>query len=151
MEAVVKIMKPLIYILILAASGYAQQCRSVNGLPGRNCSPGVARTQDVQIICHGGSTSQFRPDRFKSLKLKGIVMKEYGVTDWKAYTLDHLISIEIGGDGFDTRNMFMQTKAAARKKDLVENFLHREICSGRMTPAAAQTAIASNWKVIKVK
>jgi len=61
------------------------------------------------------------------------------------------VAIEDGGEGFDTKNMFLQTPAASRKKDLAENFIHRQICSGKMTAADGQKALATNWKGIKIK
>ena len=35
-----------------------------------------------------------------------------------------------------------------REKDEVENLLHAEVCSGRMSAAAAQRAIAENWLAV---
>lgn len=132
-------------------SGQAQ-CKSINGLPDPICSPGCARTQDTNIICHQPA-GQFRPTKWQELAFKKKVMIEYGVplTDFKKWILDHVIPIEDGGDGFDLRNMFLQTIGESKKKDLVEHFLKRQICTGSMTAAAAQTAIATNWKTVKIK
>ncbi len=33
----------------------------------------------------------------------------------------------------------------AHEKDKVENYLHRQVCGGQMTLAAAQKQIASDW------
>jgi hypothetical protein len=39
----------------------------------------------------------------------------------------------------------------ARQKDRVENFLHREVCSGAMPLEDAQKAIASDWYKIYIQ
>ena len=57
---------------------------------------------------------------------------------FKRYILDHIVPIEVGGSAADPANMQLQTKAKAHAKDLVEHRLHREVCSGRLSPAAAQ-------------
>ena len=59
---------------------------------------------------------------------------------------EHLIPIELGGSPGDLRNLWPQPRAAAKRKDEVENELHEYVCSGRIRIEAAQRAIAHNWK-----
>lgn len=75
------------------------------------------------------------------------------------YEEDHNISLELGGDpGFilragkwfptSTKNLSPQPYVGewgAKTKDRLENFLHKEVCSGRMTLADAQWAISRDW------
>ena len=135
------------------ASQPQAKCKSVNGLPDPICSPGVARTQDVNIICHQPA-GPFRPTMYQELAFKKQIMAMYGIANyqWHKWILDHVIAIQDGGDGFDLKNMFLQPKTGkwnSRKKDLAENLIHRRICSGQITPAAGQQQLATNWQLIK--
>jgi hypothetical protein len=57
---------------------------------------------------------------------------------------DHLISRELGGADV-VENLWPQRWVEATQKDGLENWLHREVCAGRMTLKAAQHAIATDW------
>jgi hypothetical protein len=76
-------------------------CKSVDGLPDHTCTPGAVRTTSVQSICHGGSTKQWRPPSSytDALKIQQIAEYQYSDTNRKDYEEDHLISLEMGGDG----------------------------------------------------
>ena len=64
---------------------------------------------------------------------------------------DHLISLELGSNPNDPANLWVEPndRAGARStfntKDTVEDKLHSLVCSGALTLAAAQHAIAGNW------
>ena len=61
--------------------------------------------------------------------------------------VDHLIPLELGGSN-DLKNLWPQPadpRPGDAEKDLLENELHRLVCSGKMPLADAQTCIASNW------
>jgi hypothetical protein len=126
-------------------------CKSFGGLSDHACTPGVVRTTSVQSICHGGSTKQYRPPTSYTNNLKVQQIAEYGYTDTnpKDYEEDHLISLEIGGDGSDPKNLWPEAHAGkygSFTKDRVENWLHKQICSGAMTPEEAQKGIATDWR-----
>lgn len=126
-------------------------CNSVAGLPDSTCTPGVVRTSERNSICHGGSTRKFRPPLSYTEPLKKQGILEYGYTDTKLgdYEEDHLISLELGGDGFDPKNLWPETHAdpfGSFQKDKVENWLHKQICSGAISVADAQRGVATNWK-----
>jgi hypothetical protein len=66
--------------------------------------------------------------------------------------IDHLVSLELGGA--DTMaNLWPQCSMGYegwqgpgfRDKDRFENYLHRQVCSGRLPLAEAQFQIASDW------
>lgn len=64
------------------------------------------------------------------------------------YEFDHLISLELGGNPTDPRNLWpesYQTTPNARDKDKVENALHTAVCSGQLTLDQAQRIISTNW------
>lgn len=123
----------------------------INGvLPDSNCTPGVVRTTDINIICHQG-TKQFRPSVSYTNPLKIQSIKEYGYSDTNPsdYEYDHLISLELGGDGYDTKNLWAEPHTSSFQKDQIENKLHAEICSGKITAQDAQKEISTNWTQTK--
>ena len=62
--------------------------------------------------------------------------------------VDHLISIELGGSN-DKKNLWPQPysgqKWNAHVKDRLENFLHEQVCTGKLALPTAQKEIADNW------
>lgn len=119
--------------------------------PGRaswRLTPGVANPEVTQqtigsTICVGGWSSSIRPDTSYTNELKLEQMQEYGRTgDPSDYQEDHLISLELGGDPRDPRNLWPEPNPHAREVDGIENELHAAICSGRMTLAEAQRRIS---------
>ena len=131
-------------------------CHSVNGLPDPLCTPGAADprvTQDnIQTtICVSGYTAKVRPSTAYTDSLKVQQIKAYGYADTNVadYEEDHLIPLEIGGHPTDPKNLWPEPRSgvnSATKKDGVENSLHNKVCSGLMTLAAAQAALAKNWE-----
>jgi hypothetical protein len=55
-----------------------------------------------------------------------------------AYQEDHLISLELGGDPEDPRNLWPEPYPRASDVDRIENQLNEEVCSGKLTLAEAQ-------------
>jgi hypothetical protein len=129
----------------------APHCTSRNGLPDPICTPGKAWTADRNTICHGGSTSLIRPPVEYTDKLKLAQIAEYGDGDVnvKDYEEDHLISLEIGGHPDEPGNLWPEAHGGqngSEEKDKVEDWLHSQVCSGTMTPEAAQEGIRTNWR-----
>ena len=113
-------------------------------------NPDVRQDNIADNLCSKTwSTSTIRPPASYTSPLKVQQMKEYGDTvadpgatcmigsdNPKCYEEDHLISLENGGDPKDPMNLWpepynTQVKGAtvgARQKDLVEGFIHDEIC-----------------------
>jgi hypothetical protein len=128
-----------------------QRCSSRGGLPDPNCTPGAVRTTDLASICNGGSTKQYRPSSSYTNKLKKQQMVEYGYVDTNLsdYEEDHLISLELGGDGSDPKNLWPEPHTGpfnSFDKDKVENWLHKQICTNAISVNDAQKGIAENWK-----
>lgn len=67
------------------------------------------------------------------------------------YEEDHLVSLELGGHSTDPKNLWPEsytTTPNARDKDMTENYLHKEVCAGRMTLAEAQKEISTDWVAV---
>ncbi len=132
------------------AAGYNLQAPLV---PDPKLSPGDVLTSDPKIVCVSGYTKTVRN---VPQALKEQVYREYGITSRQSgeYEIDHLISLELGGSN-SLRNLFPESFKTmplnAHVKDSLENKLHDLACSGKITLAEAQQAIASNWTSAFVK
>jgi hypothetical protein len=80
--------------------------------------------------------------------MKHRLMRAYGVAgSIHDYELDHLIPIGVGGCPDCESNLWPEPRnifPGAREKDEVEDYLHRQVCSGALSLAEAQQEIASN-------
>jgi hypothetical protein len=75
---------------------------------------------------------------------------QYGYTDTnlKHYHEDHLIPLSVGGHPTDPKNIWPQlliAKWSARRKDYLEEVIHRKVCNGEMTLQEAQDLFRTNW------
>ena len=139
------------------------------GLPNSRLTPGVA-SADVspaninRTICVTGYTSGRRLDDGRTVRppssyttaLKREQITQYGYPDTRLadHEEDHLIPLELGGDGYAAGNLWPEPYAGstgARIKDKVENALHRLVCDGHIALRAAQHAIATNWYTAYLK
>ena len=132
-------------------------CHVINGLPDASCTPGATDSRVTQgtikeTICKSGYTQTVRPPVSVTSKIKTVAMKEYGFSDSPSnYELDHLISLELGGSPDSTKNLFPEPyniDLNAKKKDLVENYLHKQVCDGAMTLQEAQQEISHDWVTV---
>ena len=123
-------------------------------LPDPKCTPGTidsSVTQDniYSTICVSGYTKTVRPPVSITEPQKFESMKAYGVTDSPSnYEFDHLIPLEIGGAPDDMKNLWPEshhTTPNSYDKDTLENYLHKQVCSGAMDLQTAQNEIATNW------
>ncbi|MEV5953828.1 hypothetical protein AB0M11_08655 [Streptomyces sp. NPDC051987] len=118
-------------------------------------SPAVTQANLRSTICRkGGYTSGVRPSAYVTGKEKRLDAAAYGYTGSMASAeYDHLISLQLGGDPNDPRNLWVEPadpghkKGAGvnNKKDPVETKLHTAVCAGKVTLAAAQQAIVTDW------
>ncbi|MBI5153271.1 MAG: HNH endonuclease [Parcubacteria group bacterium] len=101
-------------------------------------------------VCRHGYTKEVRS---VSTALKREVCRRYGVsypTPHGAYEIDHFIPLELGGSN-DVTNLWPEPanpRPGFHEKDVVENYLHREVCKGRMTLKQAQEAIRNDWYAV---
>jgi len=114
-------------------------------------NPAVTQANIQQTICKSGYTATIRPPASYTTKLKvAQLLGSYKMfTDKTAasYEEDHLISLEIGGNPTDPKNLWPEPYAGtgARIKDQVENKLHALVCANKMPLATAQKLISANW------
>src|SRR5579862_1076093 len=121
-------------------------------LPDPNCTPGITNSSVTQTnidstICVSGYTKTIRPPATYTDQLKLQQIQQYGYTDTnpRDYEEDHFISLEIGGNPTDPKNLWPEPHPSTNEKDLVEDYLHKQVCNGSMTLAEAQKEITQNW------
>lgn len=131
----------------------------VRDLPDPKLTPGAVTTHDARAVCTIGYARGIRPRGAAWRTLRNEVYARYGIRRGERsaldargrrhslYVIDHLIPIELGGAPADIRNLWPQPRAAAERKDHVENELHARVCSGHMALDDAQRLIARDWRV----
>lgn len=117
-------------------------------LPDLTVTPGVTVSLTKEQVC---STKWGIDERHVTPTMKDQVCEAYGLNKHcygrLAYEIDHLISRELGGDD-DVRNLWPQPyfeHPGAHEKDAVENWLHKQVCSGKMDLNEAQNRIKTDW------
>ena len=102
-------------------------------------NPDVTQANIDTTVCVHGWTKTIRPPTSYTNDLKRRQMREYGVGGaLDDYQEDHLISLELGGNPTDPRNLWPEPIERARKVDEIENELNRKVCSGELSLADAQ-------------
>jgi hypothetical protein len=148
-------------------AGPTKTCHTRAGgdLPDPDCTPGVTNPNITQAnikdnICKKGwsgvnpytgkketGTDSLRPPSSYTDKLARIQMKEYGYRRPRnAYEEDHLISLQLGGNPVDPRNLWPEFPHSVNQKDNFEGYLKRQVCNGEITLAEAQRQVATDWK-----
>ncbi|MEU9076503.1 hypothetical protein ACFYUY_06935 [Kitasatospora sp. NPDC004745] len=124
-------------------------------LPDPSCTPGAYNPDVTQAtigrtICVSGWTATVRPPTSYTNALKTQQIAQYGFSDTNPsdYEEDHFVPLELGGAPRDPRNLWPEPRygsQTATGKDGVETKLKNAVCNGRVTLAAARSAIASDW------
>jgi hypothetical protein len=133
-----------VVLLAFALAGCHNRAAPSVVLASPTRTPGVlnpAVTQETigATICSRGWTRTIRPPVAYTAALKLLQMAEYGEIGLpSAYQEDHLISLELGGDPTDPRNLWPEPYPRARAVDLIENELNAKVCSGALSLSAAQ-------------
>ncbi len=99
-------------------------------------TPGAIRPLTTAQVC---AIKWGTDSRHVSAAMKRGVFEAYGIpfADRGGYVIDHKIPRELAGS--DVRaNLWPQRYGAAHVKDVRENALHRSVCAGTLTLAAAQ-------------
>jgi hypothetical protein len=116
-------------------------------LPESGRTPGATMEVSRDDVCTPGYTKKVR-DVPASIKRR--VFAEYGIVHPppRAYEVDHLISLELGGSN-SVRNLWPEPYSGiewnAHVKDALEDRLHSMVCKGEIEMSAAQDAIATDW------
>ena len=102
-------------------------------------NPNVTQENIRSTVCKRGWTATIRPPVSYTNALKVKQMRQYGETGSPSdYQEDHLISLEMGGNPTDPRNLWPEPYPRASQMDQIENQLNSEICDGKLTLAQAQ-------------
>ncbi len=127
------------------------------GLPNPISTPGATNPRVTlatihSTICVSGYTATIRPPESYTEKLKfhqldtGYNLR--GDTMASHYEEDHLIPLEVGGSPTSVKNLWPEPRKTtwnAGRKDALENAMHRLVCSGAVSLAAAQRIFATSW------
>ena len=102
-------------------------------------NPAVTQANIRSTICKRGWTATVRPPVAYTNALKRKQMRVYGETGpMSAYQEDHLVSLELGGDPTDPRNLWPEPYPRAAAVDQIENELNAKVCSGALSLHDAQ-------------
>ena len=155
--------KIILFLSIVATTmcGYNALAAQSNDwvLPNAKVTPGVVNSNVTKdniksTICVSGWTATIRPkvsytNNLKKLQL-GTTYKTFTLTygtDMSKYEEDHLISLELGGNPNDPKNLWPEPWDGnnAHMKDVIETKLKKMVCVGQITLSDAQKAISTNW------
>lgn len=140
-------------VLALSAPTKSSPCHVNGSLPDPACTPGaVFASSTVDEMCVAGYTQGVRSVS-TSMKKRGYAA--YGIAyppPTGTYEFDHLIPLELGGNN-DMANLFPEAVGTSstpgfKEKDLVEDYLHNEVCAGHLSLPQAQAQIAENWVAV---
>ena len=102
-------------------------------------NPDVTQATIGSTICRRGWTRTIRPPVEYTNALKVKQMRAYGETGSVSdYQEDHLISLELGGDPTDPRNLWPEPSPRAAAVDEIENQLNALVCDRSLSLADAQ-------------
>lgn len=102
-------------------------------------NPAVTQATIEQTICVSGWTKTVRPPVSYTNGLKVVGLRQYGLRGQLSdYQEDHLISLELGGNPTDPRNLWPEPYPRAAQVDRIENELNHKVCSGALTLAQGQ-------------
>ncbi len=131
--------------LVITAAGAIKPDSALT--PGQTFA-GVTAAQ----VCVSGYSASVRdvPD-----SVRRAVFAAYGIdyAQHAQYELDHLISLELGGDNAGA-NLWpepLNGSGGAKVKDKIEDKLHSLVCSGQLSLSTAQQAIARDWSAAYAK
>jgi len=137
--------------------------------------PRVSQSDIDTTICRWGWSSSVRPPESYTEAVKRMEIGAGGTVSYQGvtyaahgfeladpapshYELDHLVPLELGGSPADPANLWPESLEApggpapagtgSQTKDRVENAARAAVCSGRMTLAAARSAISSDWEAL---
>jgi hypothetical protein len=106
--------------------------------PG-SLNPDVSQETIGRTICVRGWTATVRPPTEYTNMLKARQMPLYGESGSPSdYQEDHLISLELGGNPTDPKNLWPEPYPRASDVDRIENQLNDKVCSGELTLTEAQ-------------
>jgi hypothetical protein len=134
----VAVLALLAYALLPRGGSVAAVLASPALTPG-SLNPDVTQATIGATICVRGWTKTVRPPQSYTTPLKLRQMQAYGERGPpSSYQEDHLISLELGGNPTDPRNLWPEPYPRASDVDRIENDLNAKVCSGELTLVEAQ-------------
>ncbi len=102
-------------------------------------NPAVTQATIRSTICTPGWTRTVRPpvSYTNALKVRQLA-RDHLHGALSAFQEDHLISLELGGNPTDPRNLWPEPYPRAAEVDRIENQLNHSVCTGALTLAEAQ-------------
>jgi hypothetical protein len=102
-------------------------------------NPDVTQSNIAATICKHGWTRTVRPPVSYTNTLKARGLRQYRLRGPPAaFQEDHLISLELGGDPTDPRNLWPEPNPRAAAVDQIENDLNHRVCTGSLSLEEAQ-------------
>jgi hypothetical protein len=131
---------------------HARSAAGGEPLPDPSCTPGaidpaVTQADLAATICRPGYTATVRPPASATGRWKIRTYVFYGLDTGTRGEYDHLVPLELGGSNA-TSNLWLEPGSIPNPKDKVENRLHDQVCTGEISLAAAQRAIATDWTTV---
>jgi hypothetical protein len=100
----------------------------------------------LAALCTPGYSKSVRPPSSYTTSVKRRQMRQWHRGEpTAAYTEDHLLALELGGEPRAEANLWPEPVVEARQKDRDENSLHRAVCAGRMSLRSAQQRMIDDW------
>lgn len=135
---------------------HLRSCHTRGQLPDASCTPGsidpaVTQADIGSTICRAGWTAKVRPPESQTQRAKyDVAYPAYHIGARVRSELDHLVPLELGGSN-DITNLWPEAGKIPNPKDSVERALNRAVCDGKLSLAAAQNAIASDWLTARAR
>jgi len=132
----------VVIVVVLFPHGRGRSAGAILADPVRTpgvLNPDVTQANIRSTVCRHGWTDTIRPPTSYTNALKTKQMRQYREAgSLSDYQEDHLISLELGGNPTDPRNLWPEPYPRASDVDKIENELNGEVCSGQLTLAEAQ-------------
>ena len=129
-------------VVVLFAHSHHRKADAILADPVRTpgvLNPDVTQANIRSTVCRHGWTETIRPPTSYTNALKTKQMRQYRETgSLSDYQEDHLLSLELGGNPTDPRNLWPEPYPRATEVDQIENELNANVCSGQLTLAEAQ-------------
>lgn len=106
-------------------------------------NPDVTPATQAATICTPGWTDSVRPRSSYVAALERAMLP--AGADPRAFVMDHVMPLALGGHPSDPGNLRPQPVAEARAKDVLERALGRAVCSGRLSLPEAQARMRAAW------
>jgi len=125
---------------------YAPDGRTTPGLS----NPKVTQANIKETICRPSWVKAAMPRAVFLGRIKARQLKAggYEQRDPAKYAQDHRIPMSVGGHPRDAKNLWPQPIGIAWNasvKDRLENYVHGEVCAGRMTLVDGQAIFQRDW------